>query len=50
MFKGSQFEELEARLSESRNKFHPTQSFVVGSGGIPIDEFLSWDMGRLLDT
>ena len=30
-------------------QFHPIQSFVVGSGGIPIEEFLSWDMGRLLE-
>ena len=29
-------------LSVFRDKFHPAQSFVVGSGGIPIDEFLSW--------
>ena len=36
-------------LSVFRDKFHPAQSFVVGSGGIPIDEFLSWDIGRLLD-
>ena len=38
-----------ASLSVFRDKFHPAQSFVVGSGGIPIDEFLSWDIGRLLD-
>ena len=36
-------------LSVFRDKFHPAQSFVVGSGGIPIDEFLSWDIGRLLN-
>ena len=35
-------------LSVFRDKFHPVQSFVVGSGGIPIDEFLSWDIGRWL--
>ena len=34
-------------LSVFRDKFHPVQSFIVGSGGIPIDEFLSWDIGRL---
>ena len=34
-------------LSVFRETFHPVQSFVVGSGGIPIDEFLSWDIGRL---
>ena len=37
-------------LSVFRDKFHPAQSFVVGSGGIPIDEFLSWDIGRLLNN
>ena len=36
-------------LSVFRDRFHPVQSFVVGSGGIPIDEFLSWDIGRLLN-
>ncbi len=30
-------------------KFHPIQSFVVGSGGIPLDEFLSWDLMSLFD-
>lgn len=30
------------------NKFHPQQSFVVGTGGVPIEEFLTWDMGNLL--
>ncbi|MBQ9671220.1 MAG: ATP-binding protein [Prevotella sp.] len=30
-------------------QFHPVQSFVVGSGGIPIEEFLTWDIGRLLE-
>ena len=35
-------------LSVFHDKFHPALSFVVGSGGIPIDEFLSWDIGRLL--
>lgn len=29
-------------------QFHPIQSFVVGSGGIPINEFLTWDIGNLL--
>ena len=37
-------------LSVFRDKFHPIQSFVVGSGGIPLDEFLSWNIGRLLDN
>ncbi len=30
-------------------KFHPIHSFVVGSGGIPLDEFLSWDLTSLFD-
>lgn len=36
-------------LALFRERFHPVHSFVVGSGGIPIDEFLTWDMGRLLE-
>ena len=30
-------------------QFHPVHSFVVGSGGIPIEEFLIGDIGRLLE-
>ena len=30
------------------NKFHPQQSIVVGTDGIPVDEFLSWDFENLL--
>ena len=30
-------------------QFHPVLSFVVGSGGIPVEEFLTWDIGRLLE-
>ncbi len=30
-------------------KFHPIQSFVVGSGGIPLEDFLSWDLISLFD-
>lgn len=30
-------------------QFHPAHSFVVGSGGVPVDEFLTWDMGHLLE-
>ena len=29
-------------------KFHPQQSFVVGTGGVPLEDFLTWDMGNLL--
>lgn len=31
-----------------REKYHPIQSLVVGSGGIPVEEFLCWDIGNLL--
>ncbi len=36
-------------LSLFTDKFHPIHSFVVGSGGIPLDEFLSWDLISLFD-
>ncbi|MBR1713090.1 MAG: ATP-binding protein [Alloprevotella sp.] len=36
-------------LAVFRERFHPVQSFVVGSGGIPVEEFLTWDMGDLLE-
>ena len=36
-------------LSVFRNKFHPVLSFVVGSNGIPIEEFLAGDIGGLLE-
>lgn len=36
-------------LSLFNEQFHPVQSFVVGSGGVPINEFLTWDIGCLLD-
>lgn len=36
-------------LAAFRNKFHPVQSLVVGSGGIPVEEFLTWDIGNLLE-
>ena len=34
-------------LSVFREKFHPVNSFVVGSGGITVEEFLSSDLGNL---
>lgn len=37
-------------LSLFSRQFHPIHSFVVGSGGISIDEFLTWDIGNLLNT
>ena len=30
-------------------RFHPQQSFVVGTSGIPVEDFLMCDIGRLLD-
>ena len=37
-------------LSLFRDRFHPAQSIVVGSGGIPIEAFHSWNIGRLFDN
>ncbi len=36
-------------LGVFRDRFHPKQSLVVGSGGVPIEEFLRWDIGNLLE-
>ncbi len=36
-------------LSKFSSKFHPKHSFVVGSGGVPVEEFLSWDMSVLFE-
>ena len=30
------------------DKFHPQQSFVVGTDGIPVEEFLTWNIENLL--
>ena len=30
-------------------RFSPKHSLVVGSGGVPIEEFLQWDLGELLN-
>ena len=30
-------------------QFKPVQSIVIGSGGVPIEEFLTWDIGKLLE-
>ncbi len=38
-----------AGLGVFRDKFHPTHSIVVGSGGVPIEEFLTSDLGLLLE-
>ena len=36
-------------LGEFKKRFKPAYSFVVGSGGVPVEEFLGWDLGRLID-
>lgn len=30
-----------------KEKFHPAESLVVGSGGVPLEEFLRWDMEHI---
>ena len=37
-------------LAIFRERFHPVHTIVVGSGGIPIDEFFTWDIGGLLEV
>ena len=36
-------------LSEFKKRFNPDYSLVVGSGGVPLEEFLCWDLGKLID-
>ena len=36
-------------LSEFKKRFNPDYSLVVGSGGVPLEEFLRWDLGKLID-
>ncbi len=36
-----------AGLPEFVKRFHPQHSFVVGSGGVPVEEFLQWELGDL---
>lgn len=33
-----------------RAKFNPQHSFIVGTDGIPVEEFLSWDLSNLLNS
>lgn len=35
-------------LGEFKKHFDTAYSFVVGSGSVPVEEFLSWDLGRLI--
>ncbi|MDO4971914.1 MAG: ATP-binding protein [Bacteroidales bacterium] len=37
-------------LSLFREKFNPARAFVVGSGGVPVEEFITWDMNKLLNS
>ncbi|MBR4564404.1 MAG: ATP-binding protein [Paludibacteraceae bacterium] len=37
-------------LSEFMKRYNPDFSLVVGSGGVPVEEFLSWDLGQLIDV
>ena len=37
-------------LAMFQEQFHPIRSFVVGSGGVPVEEFLTWDIGQLIDN
>lgn len=36
-----------AGLPEFVKRFGPRHSFVVGSGGVPVEEFLQWDLNEL---
>ena len=36
-------------LQEFNKRFNPQNSFVVGSGGVPVKEFLQWDLGELFN-
>lgn len=38
---------VNAGLSEFAKRFAPKRSFVIGSGGVPIEEFLQWNIGEL---
>ena len=37
-------------LKTFTKKFHPQQSFVVGTDGVPIEEFLTWNLGNMLES
>lgn len=38
-----------AGLPEFVKRFNPTHSLVVGSGGVPVEEFLQWKLGELFN-
>lgn len=37
----------DAGLPELVKRFNPKHSFVVGTGGVPVEEFLQWNFGEL---
>jgi len=42
MYRRTQFDELAARRAE------PRKMIQVGSGGVPVEEFLQWNISELL--
>ena len=39
---------MNSSIVEFEKRFHPTRSFIVGTGGISVEEFLRCDLSRLL--
>ena len=39
-----------AGLPEFVKRFGPKHSLVVGSGGVPVEEFLQWNLGELFNS
>ncbi len=39
-----------AGLPEFVKRFSPKHSFIVGSGGVPVEEFLQWNLGELFNN
>lgn len=31
-------------------RFSPQRSLIVGSGGVPVEEFLQWELGKLFQS
>lgn len=40
---------MNSGLPAFSESFHPVHSFVVGTGGVPLEEFLSWNLEHLFD-
>ena len=36
-------------MKKFAEKYHPQQSILVGTGGIPVEEFLTWDIGKIVE-